>query len=198
MEQILSDHAASTSFDRLVKAGFHKDLLEGLLVRFANARLGPIQLIPGKSRKAIEGLIDRTLSLAAEIEAANASLYFDPSLFAFPSGLGLLKDKPPLNPVYLELPFNLRLYCGHLTIQMRMHRRLTNERGMLKTGLVVLARRFTGEPHFEKLAELLTAAFHAAGGSENKIVSANSLLQLEKDHEAAISCVRQEFEKNGL
>jgi hypothetical protein len=185
--QILSWKEDQDCFDRLSVAGFRDDLLESLLVTFANGSEAPFQLIPGRSRKAIRGFIDRIWTLAGEIEAANKSAFFDPSQCALSATSAIGK---PIAPAYSELPSSLRLYCKHLTMRMGMFRRTGNTRRDIKAVFPALARRFTGTPHFEDCAKLLTAALKAADehdGHPEVTVSAESLLQLEKDHQPEIA-----------
>lgn len=70
----------------------------------------------------------------------------------------------PIETALVELPDLLRHYAVHLWCVHGIYRQPTiNVRRLLKLSLLVLTRHFTGDPHYQELAELLTAADAAAG-----------------------------------
>jgi len=131
--------------------------------------------------------ISRIHEFAEEIERLNQNPHINPTQHRFiflKTWNGL-----PFAIAFAKLPHLLDCYGLHLWCALGNYRQSRVKlRPALKLLLVTAARHFTQKPRFNDLANVLTGALLATG-EEKYAVSAESLLQLEKDHPDQIKII---------
>lgn len=207
LERILaSDDETQKAFDKLIREGMDSDQLakQLSLIPTLPKKKGP--LIPGKSEPTAKIFPDRIERLASDIEQTNleSGLLYDLALYTWmeshpetiqPERMRLIRAShrrswlrassyERARASFQKLPLLLRAYAAYLRHAIR-EKRPRGWHNLQKFGIVRLlstVKTATGSFYFADIAQLLDAAFVAAGQRKPKGFDEDQLRKLYKNN----------------
>lgn len=205
IQDILKQPKAQEAMSRLGLPARDYSAVADFLVSFPYLSDTPEPIHRNIKNRTIAQFPKRLRKMAAEIERINASPFVNPpTVLAEGEGLYSSPELEPLRTwrasgiqgekaaLFMAFPDLLREYAAYLQLLVRAlqdrHFRRPTQVQLVCIKLIEIIENASGKPRYELLAELLTAALHAAG--QYRTVEANQLKLLYNRNYWLVAVVR--------